>query len=44
MQDDLGSTALIAASQEGHIEVARLLIERRAAIDYRNKVRAVVTV
>jgi ankyrin repeat protein len=44
MQDDLGSTALGVASQEGHVDVTRLLIERGAAIDYQNKVRAVVTV
>ena len=44
MQNDLGATALGAASQEGHVDVARLLIERGAAIDYQDKVRAVVTV
>ena len=44
MQDDLGFTALGIASQEGHVDVARLLIERGAAIDYQDKVRAVVTV
>ena len=44
MQDDLGFTALGAASQEGHVEVTRLLIERGATIDYQNKVRAVITV
>ena len=44
MQNDFGSTALVAASQEGHVDVARLLIERGAAIDYQNKARAVVTV
>jgi ankyrin repeat protein len=44
MQNDLGSTALGGASQQGRIDVTRLLIERGAAIDYQNKVRAVVTV
>ena len=44
MQDDFGGTALGITSQEGHVDVARLLIERGAAIDYQNKVRAVVTV
>ena len=44
MQDDLGSTALVIASQEGRVDIARLLIERGAAIDYQTKVRAVVTV
>ena len=39
MQDDLGFTALGAACQQGHVDVARLLIERGAAIDYQNKVR-----
>ena len=44
MQDDFGSTALIIASCKGCADVARLLIERGAAIDYQDKVRAVVTV
>ena len=44
MQDDLGFTALVVASQEGHVDVARLLIERGVAIDYQNKVRVVITV
>ena len=44
MQDDLGYTALGIACDQGHVDVARLLIERGAAIDYQNKVRAVVTV
>ena len=42
MQD--GFTALGIASYQGHVDIARLLIERGAAIDYQNKVRAVVTV
>ena len=45
MQDDLYcSTALVVSCENGHVDVARLLIERGAAIDYQNKVRAVVTV
>ena len=44
MQNDLGYTALGVASHEGRVDVARLLIERGAAIDYQNKVRAIVTV
>ena len=44
MQDDFGLTALVVASHEGHVDVARLLIERGAAIDYQSKVRAVITV
>ena len=39
MQDDLGFTALGIACQEGHVDVAGLLIKRGAAIDYQNKVR-----
>ena len=39
MQDHLGGTALVAACQEGHVHVARLLIDKGAAIDYQNKVR-----
>jgi ankyrin repeat protein len=42
MQDHLGFTALVIACEKGHVYVARLLIERGAAIDYQNKVRAVV--
>ena len=38
MQDHLGFTALGAACQEGHTEVARLLIEKGATVDYQNKV------
>ena len=44
MQDHLGFTALGAASQEGHVDVAQLLIKRGAVIDYQDKVRAVITV
>ena len=44
MQDDFGSTALVISCEEGHVDVARLLIERGAAIDYQDKVRAVVAV
>ena len=42
MQDDFGDTALVIASYQGHVDVAQLLIERGAAIDYQNKVRAVI--
>ena len=44
MQDDRGFTVLGVASHEGHVDIARLLIERGAAIDYQSKVRAVITV
>ena len=39
MQDHFGFTALGITCQHGHVHVARLLIERGAAIDYQNKVR-----
>ena len=39
MQDHLGATALVVACERGHVDVARLLIERGAVIDYQNKVR-----
>ena len=38
MQDDLGFTALGVACQEGHTEVAHLLIEKGATVDYQYKV------
>ena len=38
MQDRLGFTALGIACQKGHVQIANLLIERGAAIDYKNKV------
>ena len=39
MQDKFGATALIIASQEGHIDVAELLLARRAVVNYQRKVR-----
>ena len=39
MQDDLGFTALSLACQEGHRDVAAVLIKRGATVDYLNKVR-----
>ena len=39
MQDEFGSTALIVACQQGHVNVASVLIKRGAAIDYQDKVR-----
>ena len=44
MQDDIGSTALGTACAQGHLDVARLLIERGAVIDRQDKVRTVVAV
>ena len=38
MQDDRGSTALIIACEKGNSSVARLLVERGAAINYQDKV------
>ena len=42
MQNDLGFTALMIACQEGEVEVADLLIERGAEVEYHNKVRPLV--
>ena len=39
MQDERGSTALIAASAEGHLETAKLLVHRGALVNFQNKVR-----
>ena len=39
MQDVLGYTALGIACQVGHADVACLLIEKGATVDYQNKVR-----
>ena len=42
MQDDLGFTALMFACQEGHVEVADLLIKKGAEVEYHNMVRLLV--
>ena len=39
MQDKFGAMALIIASQEGHIDVAELLLTRGAVVNYQRKVR-----
>ena len=39
MQDKFGDTALIAASELGHIECATVLLKHRADVNYQNKVR-----
>ena len=39
MQDVLGYTDLGIACQVGHADVACLLIEKGATVDYQNKVR-----
>ena len=38
IQDEYGFTALGIACQEGHIEVASLLIDYGASVTYQNKV------
>ena len=42
MQNDFGFTALMAACQQSQVEVADLLIERGAEVEYHNKVRLLV--
>ena len=42
MQNDLGFTALMCACQDGQVEVADLLIEKGAEVEYHNKVRLLV--
>ena len=39
MQDKFGDTALIAASQEGHIKCATVLLKHGANVNYQRKVR-----
>ena len=39
MQDEFGETALIAASQEGHLTTAALLLDHGADVNKQNKVR-----
>ena len=39
MQDKFGETALIAASGEGHIKCATVLLNHTADINYQRKVR-----
>ena len=39
MQDERGSTALITASDEGHLETAKVLLHRGALVNFQNKVR-----
>ena len=39
MQDDRGDTALFAASQEGRLETATLLLNSGALVNCENKVR-----
>ena len=39
MQNKFGETALITASNNGHLETAKLLIQRGAVVNYQKKVR-----
>ena len=39
MQDEVGDTALISASQEGHINCATVLLKHKANVNYQRKVR-----
>jgi ankyrin repeat protein len=39
MQDKHGETALMAACKTGHLETAKLLLHRRALVNYQSKVR-----
>ena len=43
MQDIFGETALMAASQQGRIECATVLLKHRADVNYQNKVRLLYT-
>ena len=39
MQDKHGETALMTASADGHLETAKLLLQRGASINFQRKVR-----
>ena len=41
LQDEFGSTALIAACGENNLEVATVLLEGGAIVDYQNKVNII---
>ena len=43
MQDDFGDTALVTAVYEGHFHVAEILVKNKADVNYRNKVRALIS-
>ena len=43
-KDDFGDTALVAAVDEGHLHVAEILVKNGADMNYRNKVRAFISV
>ena len=44
MQDDFGETALVAAVNKGHTHIADILVKNGANVNYRTKVRALITV
>ena len=39
MQEKLGETALITASDKGHLETVKLLLHRGASVNFQRKVR-----
>ena len=43
MQDDLGSTPLMAAIQKGDTHIVEVLVEHGANVNYQNKVRLSIT-
>ena len=42
MQDEYGETALAAACIYGHVATAALLIEKKANVNFQNKVKSTV--
>ena len=38
VQDDFGSTALVAAVDKGHLHIAEILVKNGANVNHRNKV------
>ena len=44
LQDDFGATALVAAVDEGHIEIVEILVKAGANVNFRNKVRPLMTI
>lgn len=42
MQDDIGETALIPASANGHTDIVKVLLQHGAAVDHLTKVENVI--
>ena len=40
MQDEDGDTTLIEVCQDGHVEIARVLLDLGANVNYRNRVKS----